>query len=249
MTSLGILLSGMAHEINNPNNFIGVNAALLADIWRDTRPQLEQLAALDGGITLGGLSIADAAENGSRLIDGIMRGSTRINSVVTGLKNFSRSDTSGLDGSFELGRVIHDARTILDHHIQSRTDSFSISCQEGLPAVPGSHQQIEQVVINLLVNALQALPDRSRGVRIEACFDPEARQVVLTVADEGIGMAADVCERIAEPFFTTRIDEGGTGLGLSISTSIIRDHKGSIIFQSEPGKGTVVTVRLPIVEA
>jgi len=249
MTSLGILLSGMAHEINNPNNFIGVNAALLADIWRDAGPQLEELAAAEPGATLGGLAIADAVENGSRLIDGILRGSSRIDAVVTGLKSFSRADTSGLEGRFDLCRVIQDARTILDHHIQSRTDCFSISCQEGLPAIRGSHQQIEQVVINLLVNALQALPDRSRGVRIQAGFDQEARQVVFTVVDEGQGMSPEVCERIAEPFFTTRIDEGGTGLGLSISSSIVRDHKGTITFQSEAGQGTTVTVRLPAAEA
>ncbi len=249
MTSLGILLSGMAHEINNPNNFIGVNAALLADIWRDAGPQFEELAVTEPGATLGGLAITDAIENGSRLIEGILRGSSRINAVVTGLKNFSRSDTSGLEGSFDICRVIQDARTILDHHIQSRTDCFSISCQEGLPAIRGSHQQIEQVVINLLVNALQALPDRNCGVRIQASFDQEARQVVFTVVDEGRGMAQEICERITEPFYTTRIEEGGTGLGLSITSSIIRDHKGTITFQSEPGTGTVVTVRLPVIEA
>lgn len=248
MTSLGILLSGMAHEINNPNNFIGVNAALLADIWRDVRPLLEEFGAVDGEVSLGGLPIGEAAENGSRLIDGIARGSARINAVVTGLKDFSRADTSRLNETIELGQVIQDACMILDHHIQGRTDSFQTSCEEGLPAVRGSHQQIEQVLINLLVNALQALPDRSRGVRVEAHHDRQAQQVVLTVSDEGVGMAPEVCAHIMEPFFSTRLDEGGTGLGLSISSSIIRDHGGTITFTSEPGTGTVVTVRLAVAE-
>lgn len=248
MTSLGILVSGMAHEINNPNNFIGVNAALLADIWRDAQPLLEELRTEDGGITLGGLPISEAAENGGRLIDGIVRGSARINAVVTGLKDFSRADTSNLNDAIELARVIHDACTILDHHIQGRTDHFQVRCEDGLPTVRGSHQQIEQVLINLLVNALQALPDRSRGVRVEAFHDQPARQVVLTVTDEGAGMSPEVCAHITEPFFSTRLDEGGTGLGLSISSSIVRDHGGTITFTSEPGTGTVVTVRLSIAE-
>jgi len=248
MTSLGILVSGMAHEINNPNNFIGVNAALLADIWRDAGPLLEALGREDDGMTLGGLPIGEAAENGSRLIEGIVRGSARINTVVSGLKDFSRTDTSGLNDRIELARVINDARAILDHHIQGRTDCFQVSCEEGLPTVRGSHQQIEQVLINLLVNALQALPDRSRAVRVDARPDLPAGQVVLTVTDEGIGMPPEVCARVTEPFFSTRLDEGGTGLGLSISSSIIGDHGGSITFQSEPGSGTVVTVRLPIAE-
>jgi PAS domain S-box-containing protein len=249
MTSLGILVSGMAHEINNPNNFIAVNAALLADIWRDAQPLLEELRREDGGISLGGLPIGEAADNGSRLIDGIMRGSVRIDAVVSGLKDFSRADTSSLNDTIELARVVHDACTILDHHIQGRTNCFQVRCQEGLPVVRGSHQQIEQVLINLLVNALQALPDRSRGVQVAADHDRQAGQVVLTVSDEGVGMSPDVCARITEPFFSTRLDEGGTGLGLSISSSIISDHGGTIQFQSEPDKGTVVTVRLPAAEA
>jgi PAS domain S-box-containing protein len=248
MTSLGILLSGMAHEINNPNNFIGVNAALLADIWRDARPLFADLSTENGDVSLGGLPMREAAENGSRLIDGIMRGSARINSVVTGLKNFSRSDTSGLKDTIEVTRVIHDACTILDHHIQTRTDHFQVRCEEALPTVRGSHQQIEQVLINLLVNALQALPDRNHGVTVATSHDPVAQQIVITVADEGIGMSPEVCSRITEPFFTTRLGEGGTGLGLSISSSIIRDHGGAILFQSELGKGTVVTVRLSVAE-
>lgn len=245
MTSLGILLSGMAHEINNPNNFIAVNAALLADIWQDAQPLLEELSREDGRISLGGLPIGEAADNGSRLIDGITRGSARINAVVTGLKNFSRSDISDLNDTIELAQVIHDATTILDHQIQARSDRFQVSCEADLPAIRGSHQQIEQVLINLLVNALQALPDRSRGVCVAARHDQRTQQVVLTVSDEGVGMSPDVCDRITEPFFSTRLNEGGTGLGLSISSSIIRDHGGSITFQSEPGMGTVVTVRLP----
>jgi signal transduction histidine kinase len=249
MTSLGILVSGMAHEINNPNNFIAVNAALLAEIWRDAQPLLEELRREDGGISLGGLPIGEAADNGSRLIDGIMRGSVRIDAVVSGLKDFSRADTSSLNDTIELARVVHDACTILDHHIQGRTNCFQVRCQEGLPVVRGSHQQIEQVLINLLVNALQALPDRSRGVQVAADHDRQAGQVVLTVSDEGVGMSPDVCARITEPFFSTRLDEGGTGLGLSISSSIISDHGGTIQFQSEPDKGTVVTVRLPAAEA
>lgn len=249
MTSLGILLSGMAHEINNPNNFIGVNASVLADIWRDVQPQLKELGEQDGSITLGGLQIEDAVESGARLIDGIARGSARINSVVASLKGFSRTDTSELNDTFDLPRVIQDARTILDHHIQSRTDHFTVTCEDNLPSVRGSQQQIEQVLINLLVNALQALQDRSKSVKVDVSRDRQGPHVLLTVADEGSGMTPEVCERVTEPFFSTRLAEGGTGLGLSISSSIIHDHGGTITFRSEPGCGTTVTVRLPFAKA
>ena len=248
MTSLGLLVSGMAHEINNPNNFIGVNAALLGDIWRDTRPVLEALAAQDDAITLGGLALSDAAETGARLIDGIARGSVRISTVVKGLKDFSRIDTAGLDGKVDICRVIVDVRMILDHMIQAGTDRFQVSCPERLPIVRGSHQQIEQVLINLLTNALQALPNRNHGVRIVAAHDELTAELLLSVSDDGAGMTPDILAKLTEPFFSTRIAEGGTGLGLSICNSIIRDHGGTLSFFSEPGQGTTATVRLPVTE-
>jgi len=246
MSSLGFLVSGMAHEINNPNNFIRVNAALLDDIWRDTRPLLETLASQEDGITLGGLSLSDASETGARLIDGITRGSERISAVVKGLKDFSRADTTGLDGTVDISRVIADVRMIIDHQIQAGTDRFQVSCPDTLPAVRGSHQQIEQVLINLLTNALQALPDRNHGVRIDVFHDAATAEVLLSVIDDGAGMTPDVLAKLTEPFFSTRAAEGGTGLGLSICKSIVRDHGGTLSFVSESGRGTTATVRLPV---
>jgi len=246
MSSLGFLVSGMAHEINNPNNFIRVNAALLDDIWRDARPLLKTLASQDDGITLGGLSLNDAAETGAQLIDGITRGSQRISAVVKGLKDFSRADTTGLDGIVDINRVIADVRMIIDHQIQAGTDRFQVSCPDSLPVVRGSHQQIEQVLINLLTNALQALPDRNHGVRIDISHDAATDEVLLLVIDDGAGMMPDVLAKLTEPFFTTRAAEGGTGLGLSICKSIVRDHGGTLSFVSEFGRGTTATVRLPV---
>ena len=189
--------------------------------------------------------INSAIENAAQLIAGIERGSSRINTVVNGLKNFARADTSDTSGTFSIAEALNDARMILDHQIQSRTDAFSIHCPDNLPAVRGSHQQIEQVVINLLVNALQALPDRTHGIEVAATYTAEDDMVVVSITDQGIGMPPEVCSHIMEPFYTTRLNEGGTGLGLSICSSIIRDHNGTITFDSRPGAGTKVTVRLP----
>ena len=245
MTSLGILISGMAHEINNPNNFISVNAGILGDIWRDAGPLLREAADNGPDYTLGGFDINSAIENAAQLIAGIERGSSRINTVVNGLKNFARADTSDTSGTFSIAEALNDARMILDHQIQSRTDAFSVHCPDNLPAVRGSHQQIEQVVINLLVNALQALPERTHGIEVAATYTAEDDMVVVSITDQGIGMPPEVCSHIMEPFYTTRLNEGGTGLGLSICSSIIRDHNGTITFDSRPGAGTRVTVRLP----
>ena len=103
----------------------------------------------------------------------------------------------------------------------------------------------EQVVINLVVNACQALPDTKRAIHISTAHDTGAQHVVLTVKDEGEGIDEKAIKQIMDPFFTTRRERGGTGLGLSISDRIIRDHGGQIHFASQPDEGTTVRVIFP----
>jgi signal transduction histidine kinase len=119
-------------------------------------------------------------------------------------------------------------------------------CADDLPPLKGSEQKIEQVVINLIVNALHALSSRVDRIWVTTFYDKISDSVLIEVKDEGCGMSSEIMERITDPFFTTRTDTGGTGLGLSISYSIIKEHKGMMDFASTPGKGTIVTIRLPV---
>jgi signal transduction histidine kinase len=96
------------------------------------------------------------------------------------------------------------------------------------------------------MNALQALPDMDKEVCVRTACDRGSGEIVITVRDEGEGMAESVMARLREPFFSTRLDKGGTGLGLYISDSIIKEHKGTLEFASELGKGTVATIKLPV---
>ncbi len=105
-----------------------------------------------------------------------------------------------------------------------------------VPRVRGSFQQLEQVAVNLLTNACDALPSRDRAIRVSTRFDPAAARVLLEVADEGTGIAEEHRARIFDPFFTTKQDRGGTGLGLSISYGIVRDHGGELVLDSAPGR-------------
>ncbi|MBE7413731.1 MAG: PAS domain S-box protein [Deltaproteobacteria bacterium] len=245
MTSIGTLASGVAHEINNPNNFILFNSALLADAWKDSVRILDGYYREHGDFSLGGLPYSEMSEVIPELLSGITDGSRRIKGIVDSLKDFSRPDKACFDGELDVNRAVLAAVSILSSQIMKHTDKFEVSTAEGLPAVRGSSQKIEQVLINLVINALHALPERARGVRVRTFHDKENGEVVIEVRDEGAGMSREVLERITEPFFTTREDAGGTGLGLSISYSIIREHGGSMDFESEPGKGTTVSIRLP----
>lgn len=246
MTSIGTLASGVAHEINNPNNFILFNSTLLSDAWKDASRILGDYYMANGDFSLGGLPYSEMCEVIPELLSGITDGSRRIKGIVDNLKDFSRTGRAAADGELDANRAVLAAVSILNTQINKHTDRFDVSCGEGIPCVRGSEQKIEQVVINLILNALHALPERSRGVFVSTHHDKEGRSVVITVADEGEGMTKEVLERITEPFFTTRSDSGGTGLGLSISYSIVKEHKGALEFDSAPGKGTRVTVRLPV---
>jgi len=107
-------------------------------------------------------------------------------------------------------------------------------------------QQLEQVFINVIVNALEALPERSRAVRVSAGLDGDGSRVVVHVEDQGKGISEEVMARIGDPFFTTKAESGGTGLGLSISSSIVERHGGMLRFESNADGGTTVSIDLPV---
>lgn len=245
MTSIGTLASGVAHEINNPNNFILFNSTLLTDAWTDTVKILEGYYRENGDFSMGGLPFSEMKDVIPELLSGISEGSRRIKGIVDSLKDFSRVDRSGMDGEVSVNNAIMAAASILSNQIQKYTDNFCVRCAEGLPPVKGSAQKIEQVIINLIINALHALPEKSKGVWVETYYDKARSEVAVKVRDEGAGMTREVLERITEPFFTTKADMGGTGLGLSISYSIMKEHRGNIEFDSRPGAGTTVTLRFP----
>jgi signal transduction histidine kinase len=184
-----------------------------------------------------------------RLAAGISDASARIKTIVSNLKDFARQDRSRGHVPVNVNDAVRAAVAIMNHEVIKATHRFSASFAEGLPPVAGSAQELEQVVVNLLNNALQALPSNRRGVTVATRLDPNAGEVVLEVADEGCGMSPEVLDKIAEPFFSTRMDSGGLGLGLSICRSILKEHGGSLSFESEVGKGTRAIVRLPAIGA
>lgn len=246
MTSIGLLVSGVGHEINNPNQCISTNASVLHSIWKDTVLHIQAICGQNCNLTLGGLPADEVIEIAPKLFSGISESSQKISKIVSNMRDFIKEEKTPLKGSVDVNRVINAASSILWQHIHKHTDNYKMDLQEGLPIATGSSQQIEQVVINLLTNALQSLTDKTRSILIVTSEDKVTGEVLIIVRDEGKGMGKDVLEKLTEPFFTTRSDEGGTGLGLYISSNIIKEHHGSLCYISEPGKGTTATIRLPI---
>ncbi len=248
LASVGVLAAGVAHEINNPNNAIHFNISVLSRAWSDVAPILREYYSENGDFSIAGLPFSEASQTLPELLSQVAINSERIKNIVENLKQLSRKDQSELDFEVDVRTILSAAISVLRKQIQEHTDHFEVTVAEGLPTVRGSAQQLEQVSINVIHNALQALPDRNRGVFIEADSDAGSGMVSIRVRDEGEGISREHLATLTEPFFSTREASGGTGLGLSISQSIINRHGGRMKFDSEPGSGTTVTITLPTVD-
>jgi PAS domain S-box-containing protein len=245
LASLGILVAGVAHEINNPNNYILLNAKFLSRGWREVRPILDDYAARNGDYILAGLSYARMYDKISQLFGGVIDGSKRIQKIVQSLTAFARDGGAGVKEKFDINAVVGSALTIVNTLIKKSTDNFSMRLAPNLPPLMGNAQQLEQVLINLLTNSCQALQHHEAGLHIETTLDTGRENIIIRVVDEGNGIPEAELKRIFDPFFTTKREIGGTGLGLSISYKIVRDHGGDLGFTSQVGRGTIATVTLP----
>lgn len=245
MVALGTLVSGVAHEINNPNNFIMLNAPLLWEAWESSKPILEEYYEKNGDFIIGGMRYTEMRENVPVLFSGILDGSKRIKQIVEDLRDFVRRDGSDMTQSFDVNGVIRSAISLLSNTIMKATTHFSVEYGNELPPMKGNFQRFEQVIINLIQNACQAVPDVRRGIFLSTSYDEKRQAIFISVRDEGMGIPADVLPHIAEPFFTTKQDFGGLGLGLSISSRIVKEHGGTLNFTSEQGKGTTAEIVLP----
>ena len=246
MSSLGVLVSGVAHEINNPNNFIMLNGRIFSRVWADIQPLLRQYYEAHGEFLLGGMPYSEAQPRIGQLIAGIHEGAQRIKRIVQSLRDFARRDTGDLDRPVDLNAVVESSIVLVRNLLDKSTSRFTLSLAPDLPALRGNFQQLEQVLINLITNACQALPDREQGISVET--SAEEGYVRVEVRDQGVGIPEANLERILDPFFTTKQDTGGTGLGLSISYNIVKNHGGELGIRSRPGEGTTAVVRLPTLE-
>ena len=248
MITLGTLVSGVAHEINNPTNFITLNTPLLRESWHGSRSILDDYYQQNGDFNVGRFKYSLLRNKVDQLLDGISEGAKRIQRIVTSLKDYARPDPSEMNQSVEINKVLQNAVTLLHSSINKKTDLFETSLEESMPVVYGSEQKIEQVIINLIQNALESLSDSNKVIKMSSHFSTADNKIVIEVEDNGSGMSEEILLRILDPFFTTKRSTGGTGLGLPIANNIVQDHGGSLSFASSVGKGTKATLSLPSIQ-
>jgi polar amino acid transport system substrate-binding protein len=245
LTALGVLAAGLAHEINSPNQAILANASILVRAGPQLVSILEGFITENPGFIVAGVDAAEIGGTLPTLASEIHKCSELIDSIIRGLKDFSRQDPGMLSGSLDVNPVVLSAIELVSGHLRRATERFSTTLEEGLPCVRGNAQRLEQVIVNLLLNACQSLTDHRCAIRVSSRGAEAGRKVMVEVQDEGVGIAPEDLGRLAEPFFTTRRGSGGTGLGLYVSRRIVEEHGGTLTLESEPGCGTRAVVCLP----
>jgi len=248
MATLGIMVSGVAHEINNPNNYILLNGKIISRMWNDVLPLLKDYYERNGEFNLAGMPYTRAHKKIGKLIEGIPEGAQRIQQIVQTFKDFARQDTGELNQEVDINKVLESSIVILNNLIKKSTDHFKVEYGKNIPLFIGNSQQIEQVIINLITNSCQALPGKKHAINVITFCEKESGKITLKVEDKGIGIPKQDLKFIFDPFFTSKRDSGGTGLGLSIAYKIVQNHGGQLMVKSSQGEGTNIAVELPVAE-
>lgn len=265
MASLGQLTAGIAHEINNPINFVAANVQPLQRDFNDIKSLLTQIGEMDSAEdakaaihklveTTEELDVEFLMEEIEMLLEGIQEGAKRTSEIVKGLKSFSRLE----EDSFKLADVHEGIDATLMLLSTKTKEKVNISKEFGdLPAIECMPGKLNQVFMNILSNSIDAVDEKGKSsLEDEVSLKPEeaeikiktwhdAEHVFISIADNGMGMDEKIQARIFEPFFTTKEIGTGTGLGLSISKGIIDRHNGTIEVNSSPGSGCEFVIKLP----
>lgn len=243
LASLGQLVSGIGHEINNPNQFIRGNIKIIRQAITDMLPIIDRYAEDHPDLKIARLKYDFFREHIMTLINDMAHGSQRIKSIVEGLRGFARKDEGLLMDNVDVNTLLEATTRLVKNEVHKHAE-ISLDLGDDLERFTGNSQKIEQVFVNLIVNAAQAIPDDRKGlIQVSTCMD--GGDVVIKVEDNGRGMDEKTQKQIFDPFFTTKRARGGTGLGLAIAFRIIEEHSGSISVKSSPGEGTTFTIRIP----
>jgi signal transduction histidine kinase len=221
LKAVGTLTAGIAHELNNPINNLMLTAATLEEDYPD-------------------LTDEDRLE----LVGDLVSESERAQRIVRNLLDFARESTSQLEPLSPI-HLVEETLRLASNQIKTAKVKVQGEIDPNLPPVYGDFQQLNQVFLNLVMNALDAMP-KGGTLTIAIRTSRGREQIEIDFTDTGIGMSEQVLASIFDPFFTTKPGAKGTGLGLSVSQGIIRQHGGDILVESAPGVGTTFTVHLPV---
>ena len=239
LASMGKLVAGVAHEINNPVVFIRSNIEILKKYWEKFEPVLSGEENDSKDKKIGRLSFEQLVKDVPDILDSMYRGTDRIKNIVSNLKSFSRKDAEVFTKEkIGLENVIKESVSLVHGQIKNKMKVIN-NIEKNLPCLSGNARRLDQVFVNLFLNSFDA-----GATELTISSKKEFNNIVIEVYDNGSGIPKDRIEKIFDPFFTTK-GMDGTGLGLSISFGIVKEHNGSIHVSSEHGKGTTFAIKLP----
>ncbi len=246
MASLGLLISGITHEINNPNNFITFNLPILRDYLNELLQLLEDLQPDTGLPSLLGMEFAAFREDLFKILDNMEHGTNRITSTVSRLREFTRPRRGERLEWTSLNEVVDRAIELCRPQIMKTIRNFDLRLPKKNQRVYSDPQALEQILINLLVNASQAVDKKDSFLKVSGHYRKSDQQhVVIEIADNGCGMDDAIRDRIFEPYFTTKHVDTGTGLGLFISQNLALGLGGHLEVESSKGQGSTFRIVLP----
>jgi len=246
MASLGMMVSSIAHEINNPNNFISFNVPILRDYIEEMIPIVDDHAVKHPDLEIGNMPYADFRADIDNLLENIEHGSGRITAFVSNLKEFSQLTDKIREEWVDLKSVIDRVLSFARVQVKKNVKSLVTHVPAKMPAIWCDPHALEQVLLNLLVNAAQAADKEDSRVELQVELrDGWLDHTIFEVRDNGSGMDEKTMQKIFDPFFTTKSHSGGTGLGLYVCHNLVESMRGRIEVESRVGMGSTFRIILP----
>ena len=245
MEALGTLVAGVAHEINNPINLIMYNLPLIQKIWSDFLPVLMDQKRLFPDRKFGGFTYEFLEDNLSQLVADMDMAANRVAKIISDLKNFSKQSNVAEKSALQVNTAVKNALRLAQTTLRKSRVQIELELAEDLPLMQGNIQSIEQIILNIIINAIQAIDHKNGVIRIRSGFQKKDGRILIAISDNGRGVSPAVADKLFLPFVTDKQEEGGTGLGLSVTYGLVQAHGGDISFETHKGKGTTFMISMP----
>jgi len=245
METLGTLVAGVAHEINNPINLMLYNIPLLKKIWVDLLPIIMERKQIEPERKFGGFAYDFLTDNLDQLVADMEMAAHRIAKTVSDLKNYSRQSNVAEKMPLQVNSAVKNALRLAQSTLRKSDVNIKLNLADDLPDIEGNLQSIEQIVLNITINAIQAVNHNRGEIEIKTGLRIKDGMVYIRITDNGRGISPAIADKIFLPFVTDKQSEGGTGLGLSVTYSLVKANDGVIDFETSRDRGTSFNVYLP----
>ena len=243
---LGLLVSTVFHEIKNLNNCVTFNTPILREYLKKLIPIIDDYAGNHQDLELFGMTYPEFRNDIYNLVNNLEHVSSRINNIMSDLTEFVKNGYKGEQGWVDLNQVVKKGIAVCRSQIKKRVKSFDVNISENFPQVYTDPKALEQILVNLLINAVHASDKENSWLKLSVKHEEDIlrNDLIIEVSDNGCGMDIATREKIFDPFFTTKASGEGTGLGLFVTNSLVEVLGACIEVESDPGKGSAFRIIL-----